>query len=97
MLKNDGKWGRSNVDFDGELVTRYSKHKGNFSWIDYGLSVLDREVVTRLPQGTASDLGDLYADLSAEGCLAGLEIHERFYEIGSPEGLDELERLLAPL
>jgi NDP-sugar pyrophosphorylase family protein len=96
VLRNDGKWDRSNVDFDGSLVTEYSKTEGNFSWIDYGLSVLDRDVVTRLPQEAVGDLGDLYADLSAEGSLAGFEVHERFYEIGSPEGLDELEHLLAP-
>jgi NDP-sugar pyrophosphorylase family protein len=97
VLRNDGKWDRSNVDFDGSLVTHYSKTEGNFSWIDYGLSVLDRDVVTRLPQETVVELGDLYADLSAEESLGGFEVHERFYEIGSPEGLDELERLLTPL
>jgi NDP-sugar pyrophosphorylase family protein len=96
VLRNDGKWDRSNVDFDGSLVTQYSKTEGNVSWIDYGLSVLDRDVVTRLPQEAVGDLGDLYAELSAEGSLAGFEVHERFYEIGSREGLDELERLLAP-
>jgi NDP-sugar pyrophosphorylase family protein len=96
VIRNDGKWDRSNVDFDGNLVTYYSKTEGNFSWIDYGLSVLDHDVITRLPQEAVVDLGELYADLSAEGSLAGFEVHERFYEIGSPEGLDELERLLAP-
>ena len=97
VIRNNGNWDRSNIDFDGTLVTQYSKTAGNFSWIDYGLSVLDREVITRLPQGTVSDLGELYAELSAEGSLAGFEVQERFYEIGSPEGLDELERLLGPL
>jgi NDP-sugar pyrophosphorylase family protein len=96
VLRNDGKWDRSNVDFDGSLVTQYSKTEGNFSWIDYGLSVLDRDVVMQLPQGAVGDLGDLYASLAAERALAGFEVHERFYEIGSPEGLDELERLLEP-
>jgi len=34
-------------------------------------------------------------DLSAGGQLAGHEVFERFYEIGSPRGLADLERHLA--
>jgi hypothetical protein len=41
-------------------------------------------------------LSDVFADLSAEGQLAGFEVHQRFYEIGSPSGLAGLEALLAP-
>jgi NDP-sugar pyrophosphorylase family protein len=94
VLRNDGRWDRSNADFDGALVTRYSKTEGDFSWIDYGLSVLAREVVARIPSDRPADLADLLNDLSREGQLGGFEVGERFYEIGSPEGLAELERAL---
>jgi NDP-sugar pyrophosphorylase family protein len=94
VLRNDGRWDRSNADFDGALVTRYSKTEGDFSWIDYGLSVLAREVVARIPSERPADLADLLNDLSREGQLGGFEVGERFYEIGSPEGLAELERAL---
>jgi NDP-sugar pyrophosphorylase family protein len=94
VLKNDGKWDRSNADFDGKLVTRYSKEEGKSSWIDYGLSILRRDVVTRVSQERPADLAQLYSELSNERLLAGFEVKERFYEIGSPAGLDELERLL---
>jgi NDP-sugar pyrophosphorylase family protein len=97
VLRNDGRWDRSNVEFDGKLVTRYSKEEGKFSWIDYGLSILRRDVLTLVPQGRPADLAHLYSALSGERLLSGFEVDERFYEIGSPEGLDELERLLAPL
>jgi NDP-sugar pyrophosphorylase family protein len=97
VLRNDGRWDRSNVEFDGKLVTRYSKEEGKFSWIDYGLSILQRDVLTLVPQGRPADLAHLYSALSGERLLSGFEVDERFYEIGSPEGLDELERLLAPL
>jgi NDP-sugar pyrophosphorylase family protein len=95
VLRNEGRWDRSNADFDGALVTRYSKTEGDFSWIDYGLSILAREVVARIPADEPADLADLFAELSREGQLAGFEVEERFYEIGSPEGLAELERLFA--
>jgi NDP-sugar pyrophosphorylase family protein len=94
VLRNDGRWDRSNAEFDGTLVTRYSKvEKGTFKWIDYGLTVLDHAVVGRIAQGH-TDLADLYSELSRKGLLGGFEVDQRFYEIGSPEGLEELNRLL---
>jgi NDP-sugar pyrophosphorylase family protein len=94
VLRNNGRWDRSNADFDGRLVTRYSKDDGDFKWIDYGLTVLDRDVVSRIPQGQSADLVPLYSELSSERLLAGFEVTERFYEIGSLEGLSDLERAL---
>jgi len=44
-----------------------------------------------IPTGRKIDLSDIYHDLSLSGLLAGLEVHERFYEIGSPEGLRDFE------
>jgi MurNAc alpha-1-phosphate uridylyltransferase len=94
VLRNDNRWGRSNADFDGRLVTDYSKTHGRFEWIDYGLSVLTREVVAGIPAHGAADLADLFTELSRKRKLAGFEVKARFYEIGSPEGLVELEQLL---
>jgi hypothetical protein len=37
------------------------------------------------------DLADLYEDLSIKGQLAGIEVMQRFYEIGSHSGLKETE------
>ena len=94
VLRNEGRWDRSNADFDGKLVTCYSKAQGDFEWIDYGLIVLERDVVAEIPADLPSDLGDLLSRLSDEGRLAGFEAEERFYEIGSPSGLAELEAFL---
>jgi MurNAc alpha-1-phosphate uridylyltransferase len=96
VLRNQGRWGRSNANFDGELVTRYSKTEGDFEWVDYGLSIFTREVAGEIPPHEPADLADLYARLSRESRLAGYEVAERFYEIGSPESLAELERSLDP-
>ena len=49
----------------------------------------------RVAPGQVADLADLMRDLSLAGQLAGYEVSERFYEIGSPEGLADLERHLA--
>ena len=95
VLRNENRWGASNADFDGELVTRYSKTEGEFAWIDYGLSMLRRDVVAELPANGPADLAQLFAKLSRDGRLAGFEATERFYEIGTAESLAELERFLA--
>jgi len=95
VLRNEGRWDRSNADFDGELVTRYSKTEGEFEWIDCGLSIITRDIVGEIPKNAPADLADLFTRLSRAGRLAGLEVPDRFYEIGSPEGLAELERFLA--
>jgi len=62
-------------------------------FIDYGLLALRRDVVAaRVPPGRVFDLGDLCHALSLEGSLAGFEVSERFYEIGSLDGLHDFER-----
>jgi NDP-sugar pyrophosphorylase family protein len=94
VIRNGGRWDKSNADFDGNLVTRYSKSKGDFEWIDYGLLVLERDVVGEIAAGQSSDLADLLTRLSEEGRLGGFEAKERFYEIGSRSGLVDLEAFL---
>jgi NDP-sugar pyrophosphorylase family protein len=95
VFKNESRWDTSNVMFDGRMVTLYDKHHrlrpaSDFAYIDYGLSALSRRVVTdEVPAGAKADLADLFFALSRRGELAGYESRERFYEIGSPEGLGE--------
>ena len=43
----------------------------------------------------AFDLGDLYHDLSIQNQIAGFEVYERFYEIGSHQGIKETELYLS--
>jgi len=62
--------------------------------IDYGLSLFEASVFAQWPAGTAFDLADVLHRLVATGDLAGFEVPERFYEIGSPSGLAELEEKL---
>ena len=99
VFRNDGRWEESNVSFDGTLVTRYEKHSASPStdmrFVDYGLSALSRTTVEQeVPPDTESDLATLFGRLSFEGRLGGFEVHDRFYEIGSPQGLQDLEHLL---
>ena len=47
---------------------------------------------TIFPMGGRVDLAVIYQDLLRQGELAGFEVFQRFYEIGSPQGLAETRR-----
>ena len=65
-------------------------------WIDYGLTALRRSVLAaRVPPDTVFDLAPVLSELAAEGKLAGFEVVDRFYEIGSFEGLRATEAFLS--
>jgi NDP-sugar pyrophosphorylase family protein len=90
---NQGQWDASNVEFEDGNILAYSKKDctSRMRFIDYGLGVFRAEAF----QATQpSDMADVYVDLLQKHELAGMEVHQRFYEIGSPAGLQELESLL---
>ncbi len=65
-------------------------------WIDYGLGGLEQAALDLAPSGTR-DLSDLYHGWRDEGLLYGFEASERFYEIGTPEGLADTDAFLREL
>lgn len=101
VYRNNGRFGASNVQLSGGFVVRYDKTAADpvaegLHWIDYGFSMIDRDaVMPDVPAGQVVDLAAVQAALSAQGRLAGYAVSERFYEIGSPAGLAELEAHLA--
>ena len=93
VLRNEGRWDRSNVIYQPGRVILYDKAAApGMQYIDYGLSCFRRDV---LDEVTATDLSVLFHDLCVGGRLAAYEVHERFYEIGSPSGLRDFEHYLA--
>jgi len=97
VLRNQDRWDRSNVVFQGGRLLRYDKKDctEDMTHIDYGVALLRRAVLDRIPADVPFDLADLYRDLVAEGRMSGYEVTNRFYEIGTPEGLEETRRHLS--
>jgi len=93
VLKNKNQWDKSNVLFVEGRLQEYNKRapRAEMTYIDYGLGVISASVLKQWPVGQTFDLADVYQDLSLQGQLAGLEVNERFYEIGSHTGLKETE------
>jgi N-acetyl-alpha-D-muramate 1-phosphate uridylyltransferase len=93
VLKNEDRWDKSNVLFrDGNLV-EYNKRnpRPEMEFIDYGLGALASSALDACPAGEPFDLADVYHTLSLEQQLAGYQVYQRFYEIGSHSGLKEAE------
>lgn len=97
VFRNEGAWDTSNVEFSEGKIVRYDKRDRTpaMRHIDYGLSLFTAKVFADRAAGERFDLSDVQRDLVAHGRMAGYEVRERFYEIGSHAGLDELNRLLA--
>jgi MurNAc alpha-1-phosphate uridylyltransferase len=93
VLRNENQWDKSNVLYRDGRIIEYNKRtpRPEMRHIDYGLGILSAGVLARYAQRQVIDLSDVYHELSLAGDLAGFEANERFYEIGSHEGLKEAE------
>jgi N-acetyl-alpha-D-muramate 1-phosphate uridylyltransferase len=87
---------RSNVQFEKGKILAYDKDNRSsiMEYIDYGLGILRSSEFEAYPESEAFDLAEIYQKLIMSNRLAGLEIFEKFYEIGSFSGLKELENYL---
>ena len=97
VFHNEGTWDTSNVEFKNGQILAYEKQRltPRMKHIDYGLGVFQREAFATVPEDVPYDLADLYQFLLEKGELAAFEVMERFYEIGSIAGLEELKSHLA--
>jgi N-acetyl-alpha-D-muramate 1-phosphate uridylyltransferase len=96
VFKNRDQWDASNVEYaDGEIKEYNKKQRtSRMTYIDYGLGVYRSSVFEAYPATVPFDLADVLQDLAARKELAGYEAENRFYEIGSFAGLEELTRVM---
>jgi NDP-sugar pyrophosphorylase family protein len=96
VYRNEGLYDTSNVVFHGGEIALYDKkiRLPEMKHIDYGLSMFRSCVFERRAGSAPFDLAEVMRELVTARQLAGYEVQERFYEIGSPAGLEELGRLL---
>jgi NDP-sugar pyrophosphorylase family protein len=91
VYRNDDRLDRSNVLYADGRILRYEKeHRTpDMRHIDYGLGAFRKSAFDAYAGDEAFDLVTVYQHLLSSGELAGYEVPDRFYEIGSPQGLDE--------
>jgi NDP-sugar pyrophosphorylase family protein len=96
VFHNEDRWVPSNAEYSDGFVLSYDKQSAaTRHFVDYGLGILTPEVFEPWRDIPGRfDLADVYRALVDRGALAGCEIPERFYEIGSAEGLEETRALI---
>ncbi len=96
VYANHDRYDTSNVWFEDNAIRVYDKkvRLPQMRHIDYGLGVFRASAFADFPRDAVVDLAEVQKSLVAQQQLAGYEITQRFYEIGSHEGLKELDALL---
>ncbi|MBN2097993.1 MAG: NTP transferase domain-containing protein [Dehalococcoidia bacterium] len=91
VYRNADLYDRSNTVVRGQLVEKYSKREKTqgMVYIDYGANLFSRQALELVPEGQFYSLEDLFIQLIEMKELLAYEVKERFYEIGSLEGLTE--------
>jgi NDP-sugar pyrophosphorylase family protein len=97
IFKNRNKYGRSNVEVVNKIVTHYEKNHSSLimEYIDYGIVGFDQKIISKFHNKSRFDLSEIVKLAVQQKQLLGIEIKERFFEIGSLQGIDELEKHLA--
>jgi NDP-sugar pyrophosphorylase family protein len=97
VFENRERYDTSNVWFHQGQIRVYDKKlkRPEMLHIDYGLGVFRAAAFAGLPRDRPVDLAEVQKALVGKNQLAGYEIARRFYEIGSPAGLAELNLLLS--
>lgn len=93
IYRNEGSYDSSNVEAADGVIVRYDKRARTpaMRYIDYGLGTFDRSVFEVLPVNEVQDLAGIYQGLLKASELASYEVQERFYEVGSLQGIRDLE------
>jgi MurNAc alpha-1-phosphate uridylyltransferase len=96
VYQNGDLYDKSNVIFENGVLELYSKTKkdSRMSHIDYGVGILSNSCMDNYENLTKFDLADLYENLSLKKELYGYEVFQRFYEIGSFQGIEDLSNYL---
>jgi len=96
VYKNHDRYDKSNTVVEGNLARGHSKIEKteDMVYVEYGVNILKRETLEMIPKDRSYSLGDLFAQLIEKQELLAFEVKERFYEIGSPQGLEEFKEYI---
>ena len=96
IFKNQNKYDRSNIEIKNSQNISYYKEKPNkkLLYIDYGASYLSKKIFQGVKKNTKFDLSTMFEKISHENMLKGYIVKERFYEIGSYNGIKDIKKYL---
>ena len=93
VYKNNNKFDKSNVKIIDKNTLLYKKNNTpeDYTFIDYGVSIFNKKIFERTAEDIFS-LSDIQEKLSPEEQIAPYIIKDRFYEIGSPQGIEDFRK-----
>ena len=96
VLKNANVYGRSNTVVQNGQVTFYSKKESApaMEYIEFGVTFMNKQALQMLTGDYPIDLEMLYRKIIGNNQMAALELKQRIYDIGSPEGLRDFSELV---
>ncbi len=96
VYENQDRLDKSNVEFRNGKLMDYKKGSESKSMqhIDYGLTYFKREALEPWANQSSFDLSIVCSQLAKMGNLMGFQVFQRFYEIGSVQGIKEFSHYL---
>jgi N-acetyl-alpha-D-muramate 1-phosphate uridylyltransferase len=91
VYHNQNKFDSSNIVVREGKVVKYEKNVRDIEmeYIDYGLIMINKKVFDEYPDDHPFDLTLVLSNLVRKGQVTAFEVHKRFYEIGSQQGILE--------
>jgi len=90
VYRNLNSNNRSNLSIAGEMVIKYQKDSAeNLQFIDYGVTLFKKETLNLIPPPRPYSMSLLFNQLIERNELLAYEVSQRFFEIGSIDGLKD--------
>jgi NDP-sugar pyrophosphorylase family protein len=97
VYRNQNRYDRSNTAIAGNLVTKYTKQDRtqDMVYIEYGANIFRKEALKMIPEDQFYPLEEFFPRLIVKEELLAFEVKERFYEIGSPQGIKDFAEYIS--
>lgn len=91
VFENQNKYGKSDVEVLDGRVVNFSKNSQTpeMTFINYGVTLLRKRALELVPENEESGEEGFFGKLIKKGELLAYEVYDRFYEIGTAQGLSE--------
>ena len=96
VLHNHDSYGPSDLRVVDGIVEEFDKHhhRPELDWVNFGVTALRRDALRLVPPDHFCDDETFYQELVARRQLGAYEVKNRFYEIGSPSGLEQFKEFV---
>jgi len=96
IYRNQNAFDTSNVLMKDGKILKYDKKSRDpaMEYIDYGFIVIRKEVFFQYLANEPFDLSLVLSRMADSGQVAAFEVEQRFYEIGSAQGIRETEEYI---